>query len=443
MEILDRIKALPGRLWSIFPAPLKRSGLGRFLKRARNVSADKVLWIWAFLMIAGLFLFKLISGNLPGMGSSLVFAQHWEDELEGQTLTNLAAEFEAGNPGITVRVEKMSWEEIRAALEGGESAERRGRRIPPPDVFTIDPYALYEVEAFLAPPVEEEAAAGTGGAFPVISLINPLFYNIDLLQNAGFDRPPKNQTELLSYVQRIGQTNTGGGSAVYGAGIALGGTDPHSVSRQLLSWIWAAAGSPEGEFSFTSPEAVKALNFLYQLKQNLYPNPFGLSEAELLRAFGEGKVGMIIGSSADIRRLKPKQVRFGITTIPGPESYARKPVFPLTTWYAGISAASPHQEDARTFAAFLREKGETIAAAAYAVPGSGRRSRELSKSDPYYAKAFDMYEAGEMAREPYRRPGTARLPGIIRREVELMLNGARTPQQCAEAIQRGWEAPVP
>jgi ABC-type glycerol-3-phosphate transport system substrate-binding protein len=150
---------------------------------------------------------------------------------------------------------------------------------------------------------------------------------------------------------------------------------------------------------------------------------------------------MVIGSAAKIRELKTvMDGGFGITTIPGPESYTKKPVFPLTLWYAGINRESQYQEEARKFMDFLREKAGTIAAAAYAIPGSGRRNRELSKSDSYYAKAFDMYEAGEMARERYGQRETTALSALIRREVELMFRGLSTPEQCAAAIQREWEA---
>ncbi|GHV86036.1 sugar ABC transporter substrate-binding protein [Spirochaetia bacterium] len=445
------IKRIRQGLAAFIPKPAGNAGsitgtrLGKFFSKARSISADKVLWIWALLMVAGFFLFRLLSGNLPGMATTLVFAQYWENQLESQTLTKLAAEFEEQNPGIVIKLETMSWDDIRLSLEGKEKpGDDSGRRSSqPPDIFSIDPYGLYAITPYLTAGGEES------NVLALISFINPLFYNIDLLQAAGFDRPPKNQTELLSYVQRINQTaGAGQTGSVYGAGIALGGGDPrlsskeepHNVSRHLLSWIWSAAGNSEtGSFNFTTPEVVTALNFLNQLKQYLYPNPFALTQTELLRAFGEGRVGMMIGSSADIRELKTKGVNFGITTIPGPESYTKRPVFPLTVWYAGINGKSEYQEAARKFLDFLRERAGNLAAAAYAVPGNGRRSRDMSKNDLFYAKAFDMYEAGEMARELYDKPGVTELNSIIRREVELMFNGTKTPQQCAEAIQQDWE----
>jgi len=416
----------------------------------------KALLICLAVMLAGFFLYKFaVHKNIKHKDTTLFFAQYWENELEGDILARLAAEFQAENPGIIVRMEKYSWNEIRGLLDGEDA----------PDIFSVDPYAIYELEnlSLLAPVTEEKESSGTensveeksgnenggeeksakkkdgnkmyGNVLQLISFINPLFYNIDLLKNAGFDRPPKNQTEFLSYVRRIKET-----SGQSGAGLALSG-DYQNINRHILSWIWASAYNPESTegFNFTAKEVTATLNFLYQLKQNLYASPFELSQSQLLEAFGEGKTGMIISSSADIRKLRQTRINFGITTIPSSESYTRKPVFPLTGWYAGINAKSPFQEESRLFVSFLKKKSDDIAAAAYAIPGNGQRSREQSRDDSYYAKAFDMYEAGEMVRELYEQYDVSAFNGIIKREVELLFIGAKTPEECAAAIQQGIE----
>jgi multiple sugar transport system substrate-binding protein len=407
--------------------------LHKFFGTLHRISAGKVLWIWALAMIAGLFIFKLASGNLPGMSTTLVFAQWWEDELEEQTLSDLAVEFEAQNPGVFIQLERKSWPEIRELLKMGEDGKKKPDA---PDLFSIDSYAIYDLESNTLPVFPGDGPEN--GVLPFISFISPLFYNIELLQIAGFDRPPKNQTEFISYAQRINQT----GNGVYGVGLALGDNEPRSVSRHLLSWIWAAAGNPKTSdtFEFNSKQIVTVLTFLNQLKPGLYPSPFRLSEADLFTAFSEGKVGMMIGSIADAQILKEKMNgNFGITTIPGPASYERKPVFPLSVWYAGINRQTEHPEEAQKFISFLKEKAGIIAAAAYAVPGNGRRNPELSKNDLYYAKAFDMYEAGEMVKELYGSPKAAELNRIIRDEVKRMFDGIQGPEETAEALQRRWE----
>jgi multiple sugar transport system substrate-binding protein len=409
--------------------------------KVMNLFFFKALLISLAVMLAGFLVFKFgIQRTTKLKETTLFFAQYWEDELEGDILSRLVAEFQTENPGIIVKMEKHRWNEIRELLNGEA----------PPDIFSVDPYSIYELKtlsllapieepkessALEPPPEEESGGISYGNVLQLISFINPLFYNIDLLQKAGFDRPPKNQTEFISYVRSIKET-----SGQYGAGLALSG-DYHNVNRHILSWIWASTYNSdfmEG-FKFNSKEVIATLTFLNQLKQNLYPSPFELSQTQLLEAFGEGKIGMIISSAADIRKLKQTQIKFGITTIPSSESYAKKSVFPLIGWYAGINAKSPSPEKARLFISFLRKKAEDLATAAYAIPGSGQRSREQSRDDAWYAKAFDMYEASETVQDLYKQYDVSGFNGIIKREVELMFNGAKTPEECAAAIQLGFE----
>jgi ABC-type glycerol-3-phosphate transport system substrate-binding protein len=400
--------------------------------KVMNLFFFKALMISLAVMLAGVFVFKfVIQRNAKLKEINLFFAQSWEDELEGEVLSQLVTEFQAENPGIFIKMEKHAWPEIRELLDGET----------PPDIFSVDPYAIYELEklSFLAPVTEGAESPGTespgGNVLQLISFINPLYYNIDLLRKAGFDRPPKNQTEFLSYVRSIKET-----SGQAGAGLALRG-DHHTINLHILSWIWASTYNPNSmeSFKFNSKEVIGTLAFLNQLKLNLYPSPLDLSQTQLLEAFGEGKIGMIISSSADMPQLKKTGLNFGITTIPSSESYTRKPVFPLNGWYAGINAKRPFIEQARMFASFLQKKSDGLAKAAYAIPGNGQRNREQSREDVYYAKAFDMYEASEAVRELYKLRDVSGLNGIIRREIELMFNGIKTPEQCAAAIQLGIE----
>jgi len=404
----------------------KPTGARSFFQKLHSIFFFRTLWIWAIAIIAGIFLYRFFHNPpVPPKHTTLVFAQWWENELESNTLSDIAAKFTAANPGVTVILEKKNWDEIRKSLE-----EDTG-----PDIFSIDPLAVYEMNRASRLAEITEGNRRNGTILQIISFINPLFYNIELLRNAGFDRPPKNYTEFLSYAVRVKESG-----GVYGAGLALGG-GTHSISRHILSWIWASADNPESAdtFDFNSKEVIGTLKFLNQLKTNLYPNPFSVSEEELFRAFNEGKVGMMIGSTANIKKLKTSPIGFGITTIPGSESYVKKPVFLVTEWYLGINRHSEYKEEARRFAAFLSEKSDSIAAAAYAIPGSGSRSREMPREDLFYSKAFDMYEAGEMVRELYASPDILSLNSIIGEEVKQMFWDMKTPEQCAQAIQTRWE----
>jgi hypothetical protein len=68
-------------------------------------SMDKTLWLWAAVTAAGLLLFYLLIG-IPGRGTTLVFAQWWEDDLEAGVLESLVNDFEEQYPGVKIQLEK-------------------------------------------------------------------------------------------------------------------------------------------------------------------------------------------------------------------------------------------------------------------------------------------------------------------------------------------------
>jgi multiple sugar transport system substrate-binding protein len=414
-------------------------------------SVDNMLWIWAVVMAAGLLLFYLLI-NFPGRGTTLVFAQWWEEDLEAGVLENLVNDFEEQYPGIRIQLEKKSRGEIETMLSGDDEVSGKKKRRTA-DIVSVegdwadDPEyglvsfgetwvqkkSLYAPKDFLTLGSPDETDIR---ALPVISFINPLFYNIELLTAAGFDRPPKNQTEFLSYVQSITKPDRG----IYGAVLALGEKKSYSISRHILSWIWSAGILRDGDaFDFNSRQVVESLSFLNQLKPYLYPDLFGIDEQARLEIFIEGKAGMMIGSVSDVKRLqKQAKQNFNITTIPGPALYIGKPVFALSSWYIGISAESRNQEEADAFIGFLLEHASQLADGVFAVPGNGDRNTDLVKTDPYYSKAYDMYDAGEMVREVYGTGRIRKLNAVIYEELKRMFEG-RSPEDTAAAIQSRWE----
>ncbi|MDR1931137.1 MAG: extracellular solute-binding protein [Treponema sp.] len=406
-------------------------------------SPDTLLWVWGALMAAGLLVFHFSGRDLPKLGArqetALVFVQWWQEDLAPETLEKLIAEYEGQNPSVRISLEYKSRGEVReilAAIEAGES--EAGDEGAGADIFALEPHWIYGLEE--AGILARSGAEDPGS--PLITFINPLFYNIDLLQSSGFDRPPKTREEMLSYARRI----SGNGS--HGAAFALAEEDPYSVSRHLLSWIWTSGLNPEaGErFTFTAKPVVDTLAFLNQLKTSLHPRPFLMTEKIRRKLFAEGKIGMMIGSISEIKELREKMGdSFNITTVPVPQTYVGKPYFVLSGWFLGVNEkteGAEKKEAAAGFAEFLKEKSGSLAAAAFAVPGSGERNLELVKADPYYSKALDMSDAGELLGESYGGVNpvlSLELNGIIREEVKRMFDGFQSPEETAAAIQGRWE----
>lgn len=425
----------------------------------KNLSVvDRILFGLVLIMLPLGFFIKIgVRTIREAQASTLVFTQWWQDELKDDTLKRIVSEFEASNPGITIKLEHLSYQEMEDRLFEGIPGE-----ISRSDILALDLQWLYELTQQgmlkpldpyiektktmenIIPGLSSDSPQGseTVWALPMVSFMVPLFYNVEVLQSAGFDRPPKNRVDFLHYARTITNSNTGR----FGMALALSPGYPASLYVDVYSWIWAAGGVmlQDGKPNFISPPIFETLGFLDTLYREglLSPDLFFKTREQKLEEFAQGKIGMMVASVQDIHTLQQQMgdTGFGITTIPSLDM-GKKPVFGLTSWYTGISQYSTHQDQAWAFITFLAERSSRLAIASHAVPGNWSGTRNL-KGD-VYAKAYDMYEGGDVMQEFIGIPQIHFLETIVREELYTMFTQGRDPAATAVSIQKRWEETLP
>ncbi|MDR1106633.1 MAG: extracellular solute-binding protein [Treponema sp.] len=375
----------------------------------------------AILILAALITARLILHKAAEPGkTTLIFAMQ---EGEDGILSSLASEFEKLNPEIQLRIEKKSYEELKALVLGG--AESSGTPVAEgktggADLVVLDDWLLRDgIPGGGLAPLSPYSGAEDQWAVPLVSFMDVLFYNIDILKAAGLDRPPGNRAEFLAAAKAA----TGNG--IYGAALSLSPGDPRSVFRDVFSWMWAAGGGPLSP-DFPGRAAIGTLDFLGQLAREGCLAP----ETE---EFAGGKIAMTTGSVKDIAFLEGK-VNFGITVIPPPAGYTGKPVFALYGLYAGITAGCAHPDEAWSFLSFLAEK---MPSAGLVRPiGESETEADLN---PLAVKARDMYEAAEIIQGYARLERGAELEAAVRKEIIPLLEGRRNGADTAAAIASQWK----
>jgi multiple sugar transport system substrate-binding protein len=416
---------------------------------------DLMLLILALALLAAGFMFVRLMKKAPvaqkndgAEDTTLVFTQWWEDELEEGTLLALAEEFEALHPGIAVRLDTRPYAEILGALRSsGESPFES-------DIVGLDPFWFeelvrrdlleeldpWESTANLPMELPEDSDRGyEAWGRHLIFFTNPLYYNIALLRDAGFDRPPKSRSEMIACARAV----TDGAAGRYALAMALGPENPRGVYRDVFSWFWALGPQTfrDSGPDFSARSIAGALDFLRELRQEgcLVPGTFGKTEAEKREDFIQGRAAMMIASVSDIHLLRQRMEEdaFGITAIPGESSFEGKPLLGLTGWSLGIPRSAAPKDEARAFLSFLLERGPLIAEKAHAVPGS--LSRAFGAGDPLYAKAYDMYAAGEAVQEFPGLGGADRFEALVREQLRALFEEGRTTEETAASIQQQWE----
>ncbi|MFP3042429.1 extracellular solute-binding protein [Treponema primitia] len=420
-------------------------------KRVDIKKIDLTLLVLALVLLAVGFLFTLLIKKVNPVqkkNTVLVFTQWWQDETEAETFSVLKTDFETLNPGVTIQLDNRPYAEILSALRSHEVSPLNS------DILGLDPLwfedlirqdLLEELDAYNpsenpSPPAVPDQGYGKWGRH-LISFTSPLFYNIELLQSAGFDRPPKSRAEILTYARSVTDKSAG----QYALALALSPENPRGVYRDLFSWIWASspAMTREGRPDFSARAITGTLAFLKQLRQEefLLPGTFTRTDAEKREDFIQGRSAMMIASVADIHVLRERmgESAFGITAIPGESSFGGKPVLGLTGWYLGIPRSSKHKDEAWAFLSFLLEQGAFIAEKAHAVPGSRGNAIDFITGDHLYAKAYDMYTVGETVQEFTGVRRVDEFETLVREQVYALFEKDQSPEETAKHIQQRWE----
>jgi multiple sugar transport system substrate-binding protein len=426
---------------------------------------DRYLLGAALLVLGFLAVFGIFAGG-PVMGRKTPLALTWlaggeppENGLDRDDLLSLIGEFEERNPGIRIRLESGS-----PAGEDGSGEENFSAGILVFDEGRINRFIR---RGLLAPlgPYMDSGAGEDRRVIPLVSFMDLLFYNIDLLKAGGFDRPPKTREEFLACARAVtagrngpepsgreisrgaepGAPPTRRKGGVYGAALALAPGERLGIRREIFPWAWAAGAAiiRDGGVDVSGRPVIETLSFLGQLYAEglVAPGSFGKTRAQKNAEFAAGNIAMMTGSVEDIPLLRKQMgdAAFGVTQIPGPAKYAGKPVMGPSFWYAGISASCEYPDEAWAFLAFLAEKSPFLAARVRAVPGSNGGPQDYITGDEFYAKAWGIYEASDLIREFSGFPRGDDLETIIREELPPLFDGKRNAADTAAAIQKRWD----
>ena len=253
----------------------------------------------------------------------------WWDVTKFEHLQKMKSDFEAENPDIDLNLEVISWNDLATkvnTLIANNSA---------PDILNIDVLADYVADDLLMPATEytsDELQAkffpafwdasnidDTVYALPILASCRALFYNKDILDEAGA-AVPTTWAELQDAAKKIKDKF---GDDVYPWGIDMT-TDEGQAAFSYYTWNNGGGFVDEnGDWALNSDKNVEALNFAVGLVNDGYTNsdPANETRYDLQDMFGAGKVAMMIGPNNIPTYLSDGgyDINYDVTTIPANE----------------------------------------------------------------------------------------------------------------------------
>ena len=368
--------------------------------------------------------------------TELYLSSRCEDFFGAEITEKILEDFNGQNPDMQVRL-----------------FHSPNKKIKEPDILVFDEVELGAAAAAGLVPLRIFSDSETYPdreqlAIPLVSFMDLLFYNIELLQSAGFDRPPKTRDEFLAYAKAV-QENTGGAA---GSAVCLNSQDKRALSRDFFSWMFAA-----GNVFFTSDHDsgpvidnrafIADISFFGRLCREGLLADFDITGERQLEDFAQGKIAMMIASTRAIPALREVMGgdAFGITAVPASGSGAQYSVC-LDSIYAGISAKTKHPDKAWRFLEFLIGQSPLLCEELKAVPGivSELITGKYIKDDPFYSKAHDIFETSVVVHGFSGIAGSEEFENIFREEIMLYfetqnMERPRTERETAAAIQQRWD----
>ena len=256
---------------------------------------------------------------------------------------------------------------------------------------------------------------------PLVAFMDLFIYNIDILQAANLDRPPKTRADFLAAAKAIAEND-----AVSAFALGLSEADPLALRRDFYPWIWAGGVDINSiDLSGDNPALPRAVTDVIALFEQLNregwlaPESLEKTGARRLQEFADGKIAMMTISARDLAFLRngAHGITFGITSLP--TSAQGKYRLGISSIYAAVNSDSAVSDEAKVFLAFLVKKSGELAEAIEAVPGSfpGGFAGDHIAKDPMYSKGWEIFEAAEVVEYKGGQPSEETFNRLVREKL--------------------------
>ena len=312
------------------------------------------------LLLAALMLVTFASfGAAEDITLDVIIAQYGPNTQnwflgDGMDGSNFVKKFEEANPGIKLNLEVVSWNDIYTVVSTRISNNNA------PDILNIDTFADYANEGLLLPVsdycpdelfadffpsfIEQSVIDGVCWAVPDLASARALYYNADILEEAGVD-VPTTWAELEDACQAIIDAF---GGEIYPWGIDMT-TDEGQAA--FAYYAWGNNGGftdAEGNWTVNCDENVAAVEYAIGLYNKGFtnPNPATQTRYDLQDMFGAGKLAMVIAPNSLPTYIADKGytgVNYAVADIPHNEGASSSSVGVMDRIMAFKDDAAPDQ----------------------------------------------------------------------------------------------------
>ncbi len=383
---------------------------------------------------------------------TLEFAQWWEPELPDGAFQGIIDDFEAANPGITVKLLSGPYSSTKEQLFAGAASGTMSDVVGLDGAWVSDfakQGAITDLTALMKEQGMDDSDLASqiqiGGAtymIPVVNFVYPMFTNTDLLAQAGVDAVPTTRTEFADAAKKITALGTASGWV-----LPLSLEAPNGIQNDVMSWNWASGGTmltKDGKPDLTNSDTESAVDYVKSLWDDgvIAPGSFTMKEQDKVEEFTNGRVGMMIDSLSHINLIQESNpdLHFDISAVPAEDGYTEARGIPYASWGIGISDSSPHKAEALKLVQYLMstDVNSKLSTIANAFPGNTKSTPEFGDGKELFEKAFEIYKSGYPANEFTGLPVAEDLMRQFDTEFQKVLSGDGNVKDMLKTVQDSW-----
>lgn len=256
------------------------------------------------------------------------------------------------------------------------------------------------------------------GLGPTVNTLG-LFYNVDLLKEAGIE-PPKTWDELKAAAKALTKDDT--------FGVAFSGIATYEGSWQFLPFMWTNGGD---ETDLNTPEVAEALQLWVDLVKDgsASQSVLNWSQADVKDQFVAGKAAMMVNGPWQIPALEESDVNYASVLIPVNKA-GQTPIAPLggEVWTVPATGDAEKQKKAAEFVTCMSndENQLELAQQRYTVP------TRTALLEEYIAEVPEMETFAEQVVNARARTGKlgTEWPAVATQmynAIQLAITGKATP----------------
>lgn len=317
-------------------------------------------------LLAGLFASAAL---LSAQSASAVEIEYWQYVFETRVnaMDQLIKNFEAANPGITVKQVTFPYADYQTRVVAATMAKKgpdvlqlfygwtdqfvKGKVLQPLDEAAF-PKASIEADFF--PIVGAMQRDGQYYGLPTAVRSLALFYNKKLFEEAGVTAPPATLDDMVDAAKKIAKIDAAGNFEVEGITLDMAGQDHHWWREVLVRQFGGAPYSDDNKtVTYNTEAGVKALEFYTGLQTEHKVGLSGFMD-EGQAAFRAGKAGMTIDGTFRLGAFRQiTDFDWAVTELPANAEGVRSNYASYFANGIGSGATGEELEAAQKFLAYI------------------------------------------------------------------------------------------